>query len=192
MFLRDKNNDSLNSSSKSDSSTCLSSDENDESKKYTDDENENYLSDIYLSSENSYSDSDKEVEDENKPIYEGSSLSLNQFCVLYSWVSNKAKLNIKSKELILKFIKRVCPPENILPNSVYKINKIHKVEKAHVEKVCHNCCGSLKDGLFCTNKDCISKINSKPNDLIKFDVAKQLSYVLEKQFKHVDNLNGNL
>lgn len=125
-------------------------------------------------------------------MYQGSSLSLNEFCVLYSWISSKAKLNTKSKELILKFIKRVCPADNVVPNSIYRINTNLKVKKAKVQKICQTCSSLITDDNVCNNEECKSFNNCKPTEIIKYNVASQLSYVIDKQLQHISNLNGRV
>jgi hypothetical protein len=110
---------------------------------------------------------------------QASSLNCYQFAVIYLKLCNKLKLNKIQRDLILRFISAVLPPNNKIPNSYYKLQSFLNIEKIINKKICSLCYNNLQ----VVNKlyQCV-KCN-KQNDGIEittFDLEAQLRTILHK------------
>lgn len=122
-------------------------------------------------------------------IYETSDLKLAEFNLMYTYICDQTKLNITEREMILKFIKRILPPDNIIPNSYYKLNKHMDLEKSKSLKLCPFCFDELNSN-ECANSNCVKNQNKliyklKPVELMKFDVESQLNHIIKKQWSYL-------
>jgi hypothetical protein len=97
---------------------------------------------IYSSSdlhESNEDDSEEEFIETQKPIFEGSLLTLDEFTRSFVWITNYLRIPKNKKDTLLKYIKALLP-SNSLPSSYYKISK-NSSTKSNMKKyrLCNIC-----------------------------------------------------
>jgi hypothetical protein len=147
-----------------------------------DDIQENYIEKSVCSSFN-----------EERKIYEGSQLNVNQFNFLFLFIVHKMKLPLNQRDNLFKFIKYLLPEKNNLNSSYSSIIKhyLKAFEKPTLIKFCSFCELNLVNGI-CNNADC-----SKPENLPKgvrknyetiiFNAEQQIIDVVERHWVDIQD-----
>jgi len=104
------------------------------------------------SRENSYNRNSEKDE----KIYEGSSLTLNQFRFIFIFFVHKMKLPLNQRDNLVKFVKYLLPANNILPYTYSSMVKHYfkDLNKPVILKLCNFCEQTLSEGIC--KKTCCS------------------------------------
>jgi hypothetical protein len=134
-------------------------------------------------------DDDYEIDDLDKPIFRGSRIFLGDFIFIFSWVCIQLRLDQVKKAVLLRFIKILLPSDNIIPGSVYKLQKYesHKTFEDKLFDICNICCRVLESGEFCR-----CKLDSRRIKVAKFDIKKQLCSMISKHWTDILAYKGKL
>lgn len=124
-------------------------------------------------------------------IYSNSNIKYKEFVCAFISLTSKIKISKNDINVLLKFIKSILPPDNLIQSSYYLLLKRLKYQIPLKQKICAECNEALGTD-NCENDQC--KIKSTI-DIIKFDFTEELKLILTKYWiKILDyklNLNFN-
>lgn len=126
-------------------------------------------------------DSDEANVDNNmfKPLYDGASITVcGAYCALMEF-KRASRLPFTTIEKLLELLRLLCPSNNKLPSSIYKLKKFFKnfsstYSLRHYCRLCHT-------ELLNNQKTCSACRPTDPDTLISFDPKRAIKQVLQSK-----------
>jgi RNA polymerase subunit RPABC4/transcription elongation factor Spt4 len=114
-------------------------------------------------------------------------LTFNEFRLSYFWICKEMNLANKHRDLLLKYLKRLLPSNNKLPNSYKTLKKDVNEYSFQKYKVCVDCAGKISNN-NCPN--CFSNNTSKQVDAAVFDFETQLTDIYIRNTQEILKYKG--
>jgi hypothetical protein len=127
-------------------------------------------------------------------IYDGSSITCNEFNISYFWICRKLNLSKNKRNILLEYIKYNFPATNRVPKNYNSLCRSLNLQDDKVEKLvlCSVCYSKLKNRKQLNCEKC-EKLKKKPCeqskrkivDAIVFDYKNQLSNVFGSKWNEI-------
>jgi hypothetical protein len=133
--------------------------------------------------------SDNEYEDDTRPLYNGSSMTISNAIQLINEFNLNVNLDKQKINKLLRLIKSLLPSPNLLPSTWKSINKsLQHVSSTSTTFLCTDCyylCNTTTFGRkICVNSNCITSFRQRQSteiiELVRFDIRTQIQSIMNR------------
>ena len=164
--------------------------------------------------------SEEEYEDDKRPLYNGSSITVTNAIRRITNFYLNINLDKQKVNGLLRLIKSLLPKPNLLPSTLKRMNKaLHYVPSSSSTLLCSDCFRSCnKSGIrsqMCVNPNCSTSFRlhrtTEVVEIVRFDIRSQIQSIMNRngavinksklfppsdvpfgeQYQHISNRNSN-